>query len=283
VALGTLISATLTEGDVGENVEAMRSCARDWFSLDENASRGLQDQARVQGRELARSLEVHLGDPVDVPVILATAQERLLETQIETSKELDDLRRATSELSRQADIDTLTGAHTRKHFDTRLGALFADSIATGAPLGLLFIDADRFKSINDTHGHKVGDTVLVGLVDRIRGAVGIRGEVCRVGGEEFTVLLPGASLEVATGVGREVQTAVAASPLKVRGESVIRALRATVSVGVASLDRSLRLGFSGPAALLEAADRAVYRAKAAGGNGVCAAGPQPAASKKRAA
>ena len=177
------------------------------------------------------------------------------------------LQRALSELSvknelleRLALTDPLTGLANRRAFEESLATELSRSRRYTRPAALLFLDLDRFKLVNDTWGHFVGDEVLAGFADLLR-ARARRGDLAaRVGGEEFAVLLPQTTKTHAVLAAERIRKATEDAPL---GRS--RPVSVTVSIGVASTD-----GGSGPdvAPFLQAADRALYRAKSAGRNRV---------------
>jgi diguanylate cyclase (GGDEF)-like protein/PAS domain S-box-containing protein len=168
----------------------------------------------------------------------------------------DDLREAHRAAEELATTDELTGAFNRRHF----ARLVAEALAVEPEAyGLLLLDADHFKRVNDLHGHATGDAVLVELVRRLRGALG-RGDVlARWGGEEFAVLLEGVdSGEALARRAYELLDAVSVTPVAVRDLE----LNLTISIGgihggaeLATLD-----------ALIEHADRHLYAAKRDGRN-----------------
>ena len=118
-------------------------------------------------------------------------------------------------------------------------------------------DLDHFKAVNDTCGHQVGDRVLRAFADTVRGALRPNDLFGRYGGEEFTVVLPGATIETAYVIAERVRHVFADSHRSLDGQP----LDATVSAGVASASPIMTLE-----AVIEAADRAMYAAKAAGRN-----------------
>ncbi|HTX30450.1 MAG TPA: GGDEF domain-containing protein [Solirubrobacteraceae bacterium] len=129
----------------------------------------------------------------------------------------------------------------------------ARSERTGSRTGLLFLDLDNFKQVNDAHGHAVGDAVLVEVGHRLRSAVRPFDTVARLGGDEFVVLCEPVDEESAIALGRRLQTAI---ELPVSTGGTTHELSA--SIGIA-------LSPAHPEALLENADSALYRAKAHGG------------------
>jgi diguanylate cyclase (GGDEF)-like protein len=167
-------------------------------------------------------------------------------------------RRATAEekLEELATTDALTGLKNRRKFDVAIDAEWRRAARQKTPIALLMIDADYFKSYNDTFGHQAGDEVLVGIAICISDSVRRAGDcVARYGGEEFAVLLPGLSSADAFAVAETIR-------LKVEqwsGEPTIT----TVSIGIASLTPDINMAWTG---LVTAADKALYAAKADGRN-----------------
>ncbi|MDW8363623.1 MAG: sensor domain-containing diguanylate cyclase [Myxococcales bacterium] len=171
-------------------------------------------------------------------------------------------------LRRLAMTDPLTLAYNRRYLDERLPAELERARRTGQPLGLLALDLDHFKRVNDRFGHATGDRVLRAVADRIRASVRRHDVLVRTGGEELVVLMPGASAAVVEPVAERVRRALAADPLDVAPEPI----RLTVSIGAAVWD-----GIDEPAQLLARADAALYEAKRLGRDRVVMANPtQPA-------
>jgi diguanylate cyclase (GGDEF)-like protein len=169
-----------------------------------------------------------------------------------------ELRRARAVAEERARTDELTGAFNRRHFAEIVGeALRAD--ASGC--GLLLLDADHFKQVNDDHGHVVGDAALVELARRLQAALGPADCLARWGGEEFAVLLAGVSTDAELDRRAEqLRTAVARTPIAADGVTI----RLTISVGAARAGERL----DSLDALVEAADRCLYAAKRHGRNRV---------------
>jgi diguanylate cyclase (GGDEF)-like protein/putative nucleotidyltransferase with HDIG domain len=168
-----------------------------------------------------------------------------------------ELERARADAELRAATDDLTGTFNRRHF-VQLASALVESETDQC--GLLLLDADHFKHINDAHGHAVGDAVLKQLADRLRRAVGPRDCVARWGGEEFAVVLRDCPSEQALAERAErLRQAVCDAPL---AHSTVR-LQLTVSIGatLASPDATLD-------ALIDQADRCLYTAKHHGRNRV---------------
>jgi two-component system cell cycle response regulator len=127
----------------------------------------------------------------------------------------------------------------------------------------MILDIDHFKAVNDTHGHGVGDEILKGFSSRIRKTVRTADLVCRLGGEEFVVVMPDTPLAVATRIAERVRSVIEAEAFPLEGQG--GSLPVTVSIGLA--DRGLE---ANPEALFKRADRALYASKASGRNRVTA-------------
>lgn len=165
-------------------------------------------------------------------------------------------RRMVAELEHLSSHDSLTQLLNRRAFEQRLTGEIAAGIRAGAPLGLLLIDIDHFKRVNDRLGHQAGDAVLREVADRLAAAVRRSDVLARVGGEEFGVLLPDTDAPGIRQAAERLRLAVCGRPLD-RPEGP---LEVTVSVGA-----SMRLsGESDAEAMLRRADQALYRAKAEG-------------------
>ena len=162
-------------------------------------------------------------------------------------------------MQRLAETDPLTWLFNRRHFDQRLEAELNRALRAEHLVSLLMIDVDKFKTINDRFGHRVGDAVLKAVAVGIKQAVRVYDVPTRYGGDEFAVILPESDSEVASRVARRVleKTAAQTLPLELAAEGLAIGL----SIGVATFPRPSGDG----AALVEFADSAMYKAKSGGG------------------
>ena len=158
------------------------------------------------------------------------------------------------ELEQLSLADPLTGVGNRRAFDEAVAEELARARRAGAPLGLVVLDVDHFKRFNDRHGHQAGDDVLVAVARVLGDVARIEDRACRVGGEEFAVLLPGADESAAAAVAERIRAGVAAAPA---AEPI------TVSLGVAATRGEHDAG-----TLFAEADERLYAAKQAGRNRV---------------
>ena len=163
-------------------------------------------------------------------------------------------------------IDGLTGMLNRRALEQRLDELAAQARVSGSPIAMIAGDLDHFKRVNDEHGHAVGDAVLVDVAYRMRKELRAFDLAYRVGGEEFLIVLPGASVDDAAVIAERLREVVSEAP--------IAGLTVTMSFGVAS---STGGAFDRRAVLAEA-DAALYEAKANGRDRVWVAGTALTAS-----
>ncbi len=174
------------------------------------------------------------------------------------SRDITDRKKAEEQLQHQAFYDPLTDLPNRALFLDRLQHLFNRARRSwGSPqFAVLYLDLDRFKAINDSLGHQVGDDLLVATARRLEKCLRPGDTLARLGGDEFTVLLDDVRSQAdATGVAERIHKEVAA-PLEIRGVEVFT----SVSVGIALSSA----GHESPEEMLRDADTAMYRAKAGG-------------------
>ncbi|HEX3087317.1 MAG TPA: EAL domain-containing protein, partial [Ilumatobacteraceae bacterium] len=158
----------------------------------------------------------------------------------------------------QALHDTLTGLPNRALIMDRIEQLLARNRRHGTSGAALFVDLDDFKNVNDTLGHEAGDRLLMAVATRLSSALRDADTIGRMGGDEFVVLIDGASLQVAPELVAERLLEVMRQPFELAGASM--PLTVNTSVGIAIGDRA------NPGDLLRDADVALYQAKAAGKN-----------------
>jgi len=217
-----------------------------------------EDNAR-----LMRGLEIGINDylirPIDKNELMARVR-----TQIRRKRYTERLRDNVQMSIEAAITDALTGLHNRRYMETHLATLVEQAQARGRPLTVLVLDIDFFKAVNDTHGHDAGDDVLREFAVRLKKSIRGIDLACRLGGEEFVVVMPDTDMAVATMVAERLRRRIAADAFPIhKGE---RKVEVTISIGLAALAGPE----DGAASVLKRADQALYRAKRDGRNRVVA-------------
>jgi diguanylate cyclase (GGDEF)-like protein len=210
----------------------------------------------VVGKPLDGIFHLWRTEAMRIGAIMAALVLFVLGTTLFLAREIGRRAQAEHKLEELATTDALTGLKNRRKFDAEIEAEWRRATRHAMPLALLMIDADHFKSYNDTYGHQAGDQVLIGVAICISDSVRRAGDcAARYGGEEFAVLLPGCSATDAVSIAEAIRCKVEQWS---DGPTVN-----TVSVGVASLTPVAGMDWT---ALIEAADKALYAAKAGGRN-----------------
>jgi len=215
----------------------------------------LEAENRASDAEMAaRSLRQRLW--AALAVVFALSAVLLVQWLVRSRRSNRRLRAINAGLAEESSHDPLTGAFNRRHFEQRMARLGEDDEAV---VGLMVLDVDHFKQINDRFGHDAGDAVLVELVRRLGGVLRSQDSVVRWGGEEFVLMLPGTAGAGLETLAARVLEAVGGQPMQYGG----RSLPVTASVGAAAhpvvpdhpWENALRL-----------ADAAMYLAKQTGRN-----------------
>ncbi|CAG0909126.1 unnamed protein product [Cyprideis torosa] len=216
---------------------------------------GDDDMSRI-----AHGLEIGAHDyilrPIDKNELLARVR-----TQVRR-KRFQERLRATYEISlSMALTDSLTGLYNRRYFEVHLQKLLQKNETSRKSLGILMIDIDHFKAVNDTHGHAVGDEILKEFADRLQDKLRGFDMVARLGGEEFVALLPDVSNEMAHVVAERLRSAIADKPFTCKVPE--GSLTITASVGGTIVEQGQ---VADPDQALKEADDALYKAKNGGRN-----------------
>lgn len=209
---------------------------------------------------LLRGLDLGANDylvrPIDGHEMMARVR-----TQIRRKRQSEHLRMQLAESVELSIKDALTGLFNRRYMEGHLKVLVEQSRVTRRPLSLLISDIDHFKQVNDTYGHASGDAVLKEFAARLRRNTRGLDLVCRLGGEEFVVLMPNTEMQRASQIAERIRSHVAAAPFQLEAGPSIPV---TASVGVATIENSLDTSET----LLRRADKALYAAKRSGRNRV---------------
>jgi two-component system cell cycle response regulator len=252
-----IVSTSFTEFDPLRLCSQLRSLDRTRFLPIILLAEQGEDARLIRGLELG--INDYLIRPIDQQELIAR-----LRTQVRRKRYNDHLRASVTQTIEMAVTDGLTGLHNRRYLDSHLQTLFDRAVARRRPLSVMITDLDRFKLINDTHGHDGGDDVLREFARRLRKNVRGIDLACRFGGEEFVVVMPDTDGGIAEKVAERIRAEIAQTPFQV-GKSG-QTMDVTVSVGVSSLKR----GADTVEALMKRADLALYEAKTGGRNRVVA-------------
>jgi two-component system, cell cycle response regulator len=221
--------------------------------------------------ELARAFECEVGSPPDIREIMSAASEQSMELQMAAQHQAATLERENVALAAKAWTDALTGSRNRAALESEGPTAFDKSRAEKAPVAAIFIDADKFKSVNDTLGHPAGDAVLVELAARIRAELKEPARVYRYGGEEFAIVAPGHDRSAARALAERIRTRVEREPFdlsKVPGCPATRAVTVSAGYAVTTHGTGEPTDLKG---LLKIADEGVYASKRDGRNRVSCA------------
>jgi two-component system, cell cycle response regulator len=245
------------------NCDALRLCSQ-LRSLDR--TRNVPILAICDGEDNARmirGLEIGVNDylmrPVDKNELHARAK-----TQIRKKRYTERLRDNVQQSIEMAITDGLTGLYNRRYMESHLGALVEQAAARGKPLTALMLDIDYFKSVNDSYGHDAGDDVLREFATRIKKSIRGIDLACRLGGEEFVIVMPETDMAVATIVAERLRRRIASETFAIAQGT--KHIEVTISIGLATLGTV----DDNAATMLKRADQALYRAKRDGRNRVVA-------------
>lgn len=195
------------------------------------------------------------------PAEIALRLRRLLDRK----KKTDRLRATFEDGLRMAVTDPLTGLFNRRYALPHLARIAEKSKLTTSPFAVMVLDLDRFKRINDVHGHQAGDAVLCEVAKRLKANVRSVDLIARIGGEEFLVVMPDTDLESARVAAERLRHVTEASAFKLAGEN--NEIRVTTSIGVSV--GGLETGYHSPAdMMIDQADQALLGAKSQGRNTV---------------
>ena len=269
-AIGLVPDLYLVAGDIAQPGDGLRL-------LSELRSRHVSRHAAFAvvlgaGRldMMSVALDLGAGDVLPDSFAAAAAEETALRLDaLIRRKQAADRSRAAAERDRcLARTDPLTGLPNRRFALPRLTEICTRALASGGTCAVIAIDIDRFKAVNDRHGHATGDAVLAAVAERMRSVMPASGFIARMGGEEFLAVLPDADDDVAAGWAAALRAAVSSDPIGqpvAAGRPLSAALRITISAGIASLDcHAGGTGAERAAELLEQADAALLHAKRSG-------------------
>ena len=213
-------------------------------------------------RDMAmKAMELGASDIINAPVDREELLARVL-TQTRRTRYIEILRRRVDRGMELSILDPLTGLYNRRYLMSQLRQLLSRSAQGDSPVSIIAFDIDHFKAVNDTHGHDVGDKVIQEFARRLQENVRPMDIVCRQGGEEFLVIMPGTTGDLACSAAERMRRSIAEAPFTILQPEL--SLNVTVSAGVATEEANNE----DPDELLKRADAALYHAKRSGRNRV---------------
>ena len=266
IQLASRCADVFVDLDPNPAVADVRVIAKDKYGLDDGQCDELLNEIGQATSETAPLFDMNIANE-SFESVLKKANERLIEMSLHTQRQAAELmEKATNlqeqnqKLSAQANTDGLTGLSNRAAFDKFLSEQFTECKEMGAPLALLMLDLDKFKSVNDAHGHQGGDAVLRCAAKVLLSFAKNGAMAFRYGGEELAVIIPGAELDTAAAIAEEIRKGMAAKPVSFEDKLI----PVTTSIGVAVANAGSPIKEA--AQLLKAADFSVYAAKHGGRN-----------------
>lgn len=268
VALGNMVAPVFLSESPTYALTAFLTEARKSLKISEANAEKILSRIDEVAKELGKFFEIDRNGANEIGEILLEANEVMQEISMkahEDSKKVEEdkarLEAENKNLEEKSITDALTGLKNRGHFNDKLSFYFDHAHRQTQPVSLILFDLDKFKLVNDTHGHLAGDKVLIDHAKVVSETVAECGLVARYGGEEFGVILPGLDRKEAAVLAEKIRNALENAPIEIEKELT---LTVTASIGVACFDGVSV--FKKPEQLIKAADQAVYAAKSSGRN-----------------
>jgi diguanylate cyclase (GGDEF)-like protein len=258
LAKSAAIGSRIADIWINPDTDSATASASEAFVGYLGLSPGLMDPILVKTAEdipeITQNLDITIKDAASITRLLDQARHALADLHLRTIQE-------TRYLSLQTQRDSLTSLYNRAYLNNALEDHFVRSRNLSQPLTAIFIDIDRFKQINDTYGHHVGDAVLLSVSRTLQSATRNCDTVARYGGDEFVVLLNNAAENVGGRIAERIRGEIAGTHHSIGGGKKIQV---TVSIGWTTMMPDSKISSSKE--LLEIADASLYTAKASGRN-----------------
>lgn len=245
-----------------KDFDGLRLCSQ-LRSLERTRSLPILTIAEPEDRlRLLRGLDLGVNDylmrPVDRNELVARAR-----TQVRRKRYMDSLKDSVQATIEMAVVDALTGLHNRRYLESHFATMLDEAAHRGRMLSMMILDIDHFKLVNDNYGHDAGDEVLKAFAARLKRVIRTSDLMCRLGGEEFVIVMPNTSMDIARLIAERAREAVQRERFQI--DAAGRSIPITVSIGL-----SERGNDANPDVVYKRADTALYRAKNEGRNRVSA-------------
>jgi diguanylate cyclase (GGDEF)-like protein len=262
VILAFRISNLVSANDRKPVLDMVSAMSLTIFHLTPEDERKILLATTEDARELSELLDVHVGDLPDLESLLVDTDDNLIPQQINGQA-------VNGASTGQADAmtDPVTGVGNRAYFDEELARLFKQAHRGGGSLGVIMVDADRFKSLKNTVGPLAAETALQAIAHRLRESLGGGGIVCRTGTEQFGVIVPDTSRLDTARLAERARRHIEREHVDLRDSgSDIEAVQVSASFGVAALEPRLAKIIHEPKRLARLAEQALFAAKQSGRN-----------------
>ena len=245
-----------------QNFDGLRLCSQ-LRSLERTRNVPILIIAETEDRQrVLRGLDLGVNDylmrPVDRNELIARVR-----TQVRRKRYVDHLKDNLQASIEMAVVDALTGLNNRRFLESHFATLLDEAVHKDKPLSLMILDIDHFKMVNDNYGHDAGDEVLKAFGARIKRVVRVADLICRMGGEEFVVVMPNTSIDMAEVIAERIRSSIQGARFQIDASG--RSIPVTVSIGLADRRNDLA-----PDVVYKRADKALYRAKTEGRNRISA-------------
>ncbi|MGC4032016.1 MAG: GGDEF domain-containing protein [Tepidisphaeraceae bacterium] len=252
VGMASQCADVFNDADPSAALAALRGKWFPSFGIDQASGDAMMAEIHSKAKEIASLFDINIGESEPYERVLQRANEALIKLMLQTQQQNQQLRVA-------ATTDHLTGLNNRQEFESRAGAMFAETLKTeNGAMSVILLDLDRFKSINDTHGHPAGDAVLKAVGKLVMNNARGCDVAARYGGEEMIIALPDTPQNLASAVAESMRSVLRSKPIQVDGVDIA----VTASFGVATYEIGSPL--KSLAHLVKAADLALYQAKHTG-------------------
>ena len=266
VSLSGLIADLYLTNAKGQAIVEVSEKAHVWLGISPEAFTELFEQMGDLVSSTESLFNYDIQENIQIDTILENAREALLIRNMQAFRQVETLQYNTVMLESQYEnleqssrVDCLTGAYNRFYLDGILQTAFQSASSNATSLSFIFFDLDRFKNVNDTHGHQIGDEILKAVAKILKQQVRSTDTIGRYGGDEFMIVMPGVNGTVAETICNRI---VLTFREKAHHVGKTQSIRITVSLGIASLEDGQE--FESADEMIRAADQALYASKSRG-------------------